>query len=256
MRFRLLAALASVVLAVPIASAQNPAKRIIHQQLVWFAYFNRADFGPKWYLVSELQERRFAFPDRQHQFLARTHLHRKFAEGWDVSAGFTWFLQSPQDPLSTSTLVVPELRPHVQVDGRNKVHPRVELVHRYRCERRFFRNVENDALVKGYDGWFRFRYRLTLQYTLWSKDERSLKANVSDEIHFNLGSRVVMNSFDQNRIYAGLGYSINKQLAVGMGYMNWFQQRRSGVDYYDRDIVRFIVEHRIGRSTPRVRSED
>ncbi len=236
--------------------AQVTTKRITHQQLLWFAYFNRVDLGPKWYMVSELQERRFAFPDRQHQLVLRAHAHRVFAEGWDASVGFTYFLQSPQDPRSTSTLVVPELRPHVQVDGRNKLHPRWELVHRYRVERRFFRNVQGEDLVPGYWGWFRFRYRLTVQYKVWSKDDRSLKLNVSDEIHFNFGSRVVMNSFDQNRIYAGVVYGFNKGLSAGIGYLNWFQQRTSGVDYYDRDIVRLIVEHRLWRSTPKEKPAD
>lgn len=235
--------------------AQATNKRITHQQLLWFAYFARVDMGPKWYLVAEIQERRFMFPDKQHQFVTRAHFHRKFAEGWDFSAGFTYFLQSPQDPRSRSTLVMPELRPHIQVDGRSKLHPKVELTHRYRAERRFFRNVENDALAEGYAGSYRVRYRLALQYTLWEREERKLRAILSDEIHFNFGSRIVNNSFDQNRIYAGLGFAFNKQLAIGLGYLNWFQQRTSGVYYYDRDIVRFSVEHRLGRSTPKARNQ-
>ncbi len=235
--------------------AQAAAKRITHQQLVWFAYFNRVDLGPNWYLVSELQERRFAFPDRQHQFVTRAHLHRVLAEGWDVSAGFTYFLQSPQDPRSPSSLVVPELRPHVQVDGRSKLHPRWELLHRYRLEKRFFRNVEGGELSPGYDGWFRTRYRIGVQFKLWNKDERSLKAVISDEIHFNFGSRVLMNSFDQNRYYAGVVYGFTKEINLGLGYLNWFQQRSTGVDYYDRDIMRFIVEHRMGRTSPKAKPE-
>ena len=61
----------------------------------------------------------------------------------------------------------------------------------------------------------------------------------------NGGENVVKNTFDQNRIYAALQYGVNKNIALELGYLNSFQQRASGVDYFDRDIIRFTFFHKI-----------
>lgn len=61
----------------------------------------------------------------------------------------------------------------------------------------------------------------------------------------NAGQKIVYNTFDQNRIYAGLQYGFNKNITFELGYLNSFQQRAGGVDYYDRDIIRFTLYHKI-----------
>ena len=64
----------------------------------------------------------------------------------------------------------------------------------------------------------------------------------------NLGARIVLNTFDQNRFQADLAFGITKLLSVELGYVNWFQQRYTGTDYYNRDILRFAVVHKIDLS--------
>jgi hypothetical protein len=61
----------------------------------------------------------------------------------------------------------------------------------------------------------------------------------------NAGKNVVYNTLDQNRIYASLQYGISSSVAVELGYLNSFQQRASGVDYYDRNIIRFSIYHKL-----------
>ena len=72
-----------------------------------------------------------------------------------------------------------------------------------------------------------------------------MKAIVNDELMINGGKNVVKNTFDQNRIYAAFQYGVNKNIALELGYLNSFQQRASGVDYFDRDIIRFTFYHKI-----------
>ena len=67
----------------------------------------------------------------------------------------------------------------------------------------------------------------------------------NEEILLNAGKSIVKNTFDQNRIYAALQYGINQKIAIELGYLNSFQQRASGVDYYDRDIIRFSIFHKL-----------
>jgi len=53
------------------------------------------------------------------------------------------------------------------------------------------------------------------------------------------------NTFDQNRIYLAVNYKLNTSFAFELGYMNWFQQQKSGVDFYNRDILRLSIIHSI-----------
>ncbi|MHC2990361.1 hypothetical protein OB13_01705 [Pontibacter sp. HJ8] len=183
-------------------------------------------------------------PDRQHQFALRTHLNYRLGENWDASAGFTYFLQSPHDPQATNKLVIPELRPHVQFDYRQPIG-RLLITHRYRAEKRFFRNTANEELAKGYNTNYRFRYRLGFEYRLTDINEKPLKLKVSNELHINTGKRITYNRFDQNRIYLGLNYAVLKRVSVEAGYLNWYQQRTAGDQFYNRHILNFALSHKI-----------
>ena len=224
--------------------AQNAGRQVTEQQLVWFAYNNTLEFSPKWSLTSEIHERRFRKPDEQHQFQVSSRLNYSLGENWSASAGFTYFLQSPHDPRATDDLVVPELRPHLQVDYRQPLG-RLSIGHRYRIEKRFFRNTANGELTDGYSTNYRFRYRLGLEYQLASLYNRPLKVKVSDEVHVNAGDKIIYNRFDQNRIYIGLNYAVHKNVNVEAGYLNWFQQRAAGNQFFSRDIISFAINHKI-----------
>jgi hypothetical protein len=62
---------------------------------------------------------------------------------------------------------------------------------------------------------------------------------------FNAGNAIVKNTFDQNRIYAAVQYGLNKSIAVELGYLNSYQRRANGIDYFNRDIVRLSIFHKI-----------
>ena len=46
-------------------------------------------------------------------------------------------------------------------------------------------------------------------------------------------------------IYLAVNYKLNASYAFELGYMNWFQQQKSGVDFYNRDILRLSIIHSI-----------
>jgi hypothetical protein len=61
----------------------------------------------------------------------------------------------------------------------------------------------------------------------------------------NAGEKIIKNTFDQNRVYAAIQYGINQNIAIEFGYLNSFQQRASGIDYFNRDIIRFSIFHKM-----------
>jgi len=221
-------------------------KNVENQQLLWYGYYNKLQINQNWVLKSEVQERHFYQPLVQHQLVFRTNLDRRILDDINVSLGFVVFLQSPNDPESESTLMVPELRTDFGFNARKK-YKYFNVNQRFKVEARFFHQTENNELVGGYQfSNFRMRYQLGLDIPLIKKqDAEKLILKIKDEVMFNFGKNIVKNVFDQNRIYIGLNYPMNKNLAFEAGYLNWFQQRPSGTDFYNRDIIRFSVFHTI-----------
>lgn len=72
-----------------------------------------------------------------------------------------------------------------------------------------------------------------------------MKAILYEELLINAGKMIVKNTFDQNRLYAGLQWGLNPNVAFEMGYLNSFQQRANGEDYFDRDIIRLSFIHKL-----------
>lgn len=246
-------AILASVLAAGLAHMAHAQKEQTHQKLVWFASLTTLKFDPQWAVSMDIQERRFVDPGAQHQFLVRPTAYRTLGSGWDVGVGGCIFWQSPQDPLSTSTLMVPELRPHVELNLRQQLRY-FRVSHRYKGEARFFHNVQDGELAEGYAfGNYRLRYRLGLDLPLIKGADRKpdrLTLRLSDEILINAGPNIVSNSFDNNRAYIGLSSNLTSSLAVEVGFQNWFQERANGRDYYNRNILRLAVAQKINLSKP------
>jgi hypothetical protein len=112
-------------------------------------------------------------------------------------------------------------------------------------EERFVPNVSKAVLEDGTTFYLRFRYRIQGDYTFWKKEKHYLKGILSDEIMINGGNKIIKNTFDQNRVYAGIQLGLNPSIAVELGYLNSFQERANGVDYFNRDIIRFSFIHKV-----------
>ncbi|MQP24616.1 DUF2490 domain-containing protein [Flavobacterium sp. LMO8] len=234
----------ALVLSVLLFQNSYGQKKIQHQKLIWYGYYNTLQLSPNWKLHSEIQERHFINPVAQHQLVFRANIERRLVNNWSTLIGMTLFLQSPQNPNSKSNLMVPELRPSVGFVNFESFGL-LKMNHKYQLEVRFFHNQVNGELTSGYAfSNFRFRYQLGFDYPLLRVDESDkIILKIKDEVMLNIGNQIVKNTFDQNRIYLGLNYVVTPNLAFEVGYMNWFQQQKSGTDYYDRNIIRFSIFH-------------
>lgn len=237
----------TTILFADAATAQSTGKQVTRQDLVWLSYANTIKFSSKWSLTSEAHTRRFIKPSVDHQFVLRSQARYALGENWEAVAGFTYFLQSPNDPRSIEKLAVPELRPHIQFNY-NQPLGKLTVTHRYRAEKRFFRNVANGELADGYTSNYRFRYRLGLDYHIADVNEQPLKLKVNNELLVNAGNNIIYNRFDQNRLYGGINYAISNSIEVEAGYLHWYQQRSAGNQFYSRHIANVVVYHRIDLS--------
>lgn len=221
-------------------------KNVEHQKLVWYGYYNTLQINQNWKLFSEIQERHFINPVAQHQLVFRSNIDRKLINNWSAMLGMTLFLQSPQDPNSASDLMVPELRPSFGFATFEKVG-RLKITHKYQLEARFFHNQEENKLTSGYTfSNLRFRYQIGFYYPILKIQSREkILLKIKDEVMLNIGNNIVKNTFDQNRIYMGFHFVVDSKLAFEIGYLNWYQQTNSGIDYFNRDILRFSVFHNL-----------
>jgi hypothetical protein len=219
-------------------------KNIDHQSILWSRYYNQLLLNEKWSLHSEFDNRLFVQPIQENLYLIRVQGRYKINDHLETGAGFAYFSVDTQVPEINPNYSTPEYRGQQDITwklNRNKV----TFMQRFQLEERFIHNTNIDERLPGTTFSWRFRYRLQADYTFWKKEKQLLKAVVSDEIMFNFGKKIIKNTFDQNRIYAALHYGLNSNLAFELGYLNSFQRRASGIDYFNRDIIRFSIFHKI-----------
>lgn len=234
------------------AHAQT-GKQITTQDQFWVAYINTLKFSERWSLGTDIQERRSIDPDAQFLFAVRAHVMRTLGRSWDVRAGGSYFLQWSNDPRSSSDLIVPEWRPHVELNNTTTIG-RLRLDHRYRGEARFIPEVTDGQLAGGHIFTnFRLRYQLGLEFPLVrvKRDEKRIERmylRIADEVMLNAGSKVVLNTFDQNRVLIGIGYKPTPALTIILSYLDLVQQRPTGNFYFHRHNIRLTVVHKLDLS--------
>jgi hypothetical protein len=116
-----------------------------------------------------------------------------------------------------------------------------------RLEQRFNEKVVNDVKEEGYNYNFRVRYSFSFFVPL---NQREIKTGtifsaLIDEVFLNFGERVVYNTFDQNRLFVGMGYQVNSHSNLQLGYMNVYQQESSGNNYFSTHAIRLFFFHNI-----------
>ncbi len=232
-----------LVLLCFITNAQTE-KNVDHQSLLWTRYYNQLTLNNKWSIHSEFDNRIFINPVEENLYLIRIHGRYKINKDVDLGAGVSYFSVATQIPEVTNDFRIPEYRGQQDITWKQE-YGKLSINQRFQVEERFFHNANKDGLQSGTNFNWRFRYRLQGEYTWWKKENQYLRAIAYDEIMINAGKNIVHNTFDQNRIYAALQYGVNKNIALELGYLKSFQQRASGVDYFDRDIIRFTFFHKI-----------
>ncbi|MGK2862663.1 MAG: DUF2490 domain-containing protein [Chitinophagaceae bacterium] len=221
-------------------------KQVAHQSLYWVRYYNQLVINEKWTWHNEFDNRRFFKGNQQHHFIAHSRLHYKILQNAEIAFGLTYSRQSPQDPNSTSDLVVPEIRPAQEVNYSNPITKRLTLQHRIRIDERFIHKNDGQVLLAGYNFNFRFRYRILASFILNKEEAKTATTlKVANELMVNAGKNIVYNHFDQNRIYLALEQGLNKNFSVELGYLHLYQQRATGYQFFDREIIRLTIYHKI-----------
>ena len=221
---------------------QAPAKQVTDREQVWLGYFNQTRLSDKFSLWLDLHARRNDFLERWSQTIVRPGLTYHLTDQTRLTAGYAYISTWPAS--ETEQTIRPEHRPWQQISwtGRSK---KLQTNQWIRLEERFNRNIANDELQEGYHFNFRARYMITLMVPLKGD---FIQPGVpflvlNDEVHVNFGKEILYNYFDQNRLFAGVGFPFAKNLNAQLGYMQVFQQLPAGNRFLKTHALRLFIFH-------------
>ncbi len=228
------------ILFLNLNSVVAQTKSVEHQDLLWTRYLVNFEVDEKWTPFLDVEERMYMFPFRQHQFLPSIGVNYQLNSGFSLTPALLYFeMITPQDPDAITKAIQREWRPQLALNFKHNItSTRLTFLSRFKSELRFKkRSTENDYKYR----LLRLRMRMGLSYQINEK----YTAKVLEEILINAGDQLVYNVFDQNRLSAEIAYQLSPKFKFITGYMYWFQQRASGVDFFSRDIIYFTLKHNL-----------
>jgi Protein of unknown function (DUF2490) len=180
----------------------------------WFVYFGNQKINKKWNWHNEVQYRNYNFIGDISQLLLRTGIGYNLTENNNnVLLGYG-FIQSYNYINADEKVVSNEHRIYQQFITKQSIN-NFYLLHRYRIEERF---LAADFKV-------RFRYFLSINKPINKKEmeKNALYFSAYNELFINAAKPV----FDRNRLYAGAGFCINKEVKFELGYMTQMFENRN-----------------------------
>ena len=179
----------------------------------WLMYFGTHKISEKYSLHYETQLRNYEVISNFNQLLPRVGLNYHIDESSIVTAGYAFIPTQNEIDKGWGKEMVTENRIWEQFILRNSIN-RVKIRHRYRLEQRWVKAGD----ITTYKN--RARYMLSVKLPISKNEESPLFISLYDEIFLNISD----NPFDQNRLFAALGYQVNKQMNIQLGYL----RHRSG----------------------------
>tara|TARA_R100001369_G_scaffold92866_1_gene140655 strand:+ start:27430 stop:28113 length:684 start_codon:yes stop_codon:yes gene_type:complete len=181
----------------------------------WLIYIGNKKIDQQWNIHHEIQYRNYNAIGDLEQLLLRTGLGYTFNEdNNNFLIGYGYILSKNYLVDSDDKISINEHRIFQQFTSKQKLGI-LNINHRYRFEQRFIKEEYK----------MRFRYFLGLNIPLMKVHDNNKNFYISayNEIFLNTESAI----FDRNRLYGGVGYQLNKNVKLELGYMNQFFETKS-----------------------------
>lgn len=217
-------------------SAQD--KQIVHYQQIWSSYLNQTKLNNRWGLWSEMQLKTqdhftYNFSSTELNLGAIYYINKdlKFING------YTFVNQFPAQP---RTINLYEHRPWQMLQWTNNL-PRSKFTQWVRLEERFkSKYLSNNSLAEGYEFSSRFRYNVFFQTQIGKKRfaPGTFSFLLANEIYLNIGQNTTQSSFDQERLFLGCFYHVNKHDNLQFGFTKVYQQISSNNKFKSIDVLK------------------
>lgn len=222
----------------------SQVKEFETREQTWLAYLNQARFTTKSGLWADLHYRlNDKFLKEAALAIGRFGYTYYLSDQTRLTAGYAYVTNFSLVP---GIADVPEHRPWQQIQWFEK-KSWYALMQYIRLEERYRRKIADGVLTDGYH--FNFRVRYNVSMTIPLKGSRVTPKTpfmfLGDELHINFGKSIVNNYFDQNRLYAGVGYQFTAHLNAQVGYNYVFQQLPAGNRYVNTNAIRLFIFHNL-----------
>jgi Protein of unknown function (DUF2490) len=183
----------------------------------WFGHTLNLNLSKKLDFVINNQERRKDFLKTQNLILVRPGLNFRLNDKLSFAAGYSYlrsFQTEEQNRIENRIWEQVSFSPDIK---------NIDLTARLRLEQRnsFLKNNEGPIENRAYENRYRFQLKWNKKLNTRGKKDVYLTAN--DEFMFKSPAIIQELTFDQNRIYGGLGCKFNNLVRLELGYMHVFQ---------------------------------
>lgn len=219
-------------------------KTVEHEPALWMGYYTKFRVGAKSFYYGEYHIRRRDFAAEMDKLYLRFGYTYLFTKKFEVTGGIATPLSWSKyqgDPAYDD--VVPEFRFWQQALLVDKLY-HAKMYHQFRFEQRWKRDYLKDS---PYELTFRWRYRFTIYVPL---NDHKLKpetwfAAAYNEIFLQSGESITYNIFEDNRLYGGIGYILNNNIQLQLGYMWSFKHDGDPYQYKSTHIIRASCYHNL-----------
>jgi long-subunit fatty acid transport protein len=218
-------------------------KQIETREQTWFAYFNQTRITNRSGIWTDLHLRLTDdFVNEKSVSIARLGYTYFVSDNFRLTAGYAYATQYTPEGVPD----LPEHRPWQQVMWLEKKNG-FSILQYFRVEERFRSTLVNNELSDGYSFNWRFRYSFAMTIPLKGKEVLPKTPFLfwNDELHVNAGKNIVNNYFDQNRLFAGVGYQFTRSLNAQVGYLYVFQQLPTPNQFVHINAVRLFIFHNL-----------
>lgn len=212
----------ALVIGIPVVSWSQARQQVV-QQHGWYMLFGNHRIDQHWGLHTEYQFRRHGLIEEWQQSLLRVGIDYHIDPHFTLTAGYGWIVTFPygEQPIITT---LHENRLWQQAVLRQN-SGRVRFNHRLRFEQRWVEHYDrlpDGSLAytgRNYSDRFRYRFLVDLPLNKAVFEKNTLFVSVYNEFFVNYGRNLKLNRFDQNRLYAAMGYQFSPNGNVQLGYM-------------------------------------
>jgi hypothetical protein len=221
-------------------------KKVSHVDQTWLGLVQLVRVSPHWgFMADESYRTSHEWLQGNNLAQGRVGITYYISNRTQVSAGYAYAhsFAGENHPQNARA----EHRPWQQVLWTNNAS-RLRLLQRVRLEERWRQHLGNRGEVApGYNFNYRAGMFLQLLYPLGKQayTPGSVALLLSDELMINMGKEIVMNTFDQNRVIAGIQWQVTKAGYLQAGWMHAYQQLSSGQAYRRSEIARIFYTHNI-----------
>jgi len=210
-------------------------KQVTHASQSWISVNSTMRFTDHWGLMADFHVRKDDFFTTDYFYFLRVGAVNWINRKYPVAYGMAhlWLAPKPGDTTWSNENRIYQQWSATQAQGI------ISLLHRVRTEQRWRDVISNDQKTGDKIFSFRLRYLASFDAKIFS-NKKLPSLVLSDEMLVQFGKEIIMNAFDQNRLFAGIKVPVRPNLSFDLGYMNILQQKSSGYQYDSTDFFRLF----------------